>query len=212
MTVVQLANHELAVISPIQMSQDLLDQLNLLGPVGHIIAPNLYHYLFASEFKTHYPKAIFWAAPGLDLKKPDLPIDRIIEPQTTSLWDGLEMLYFDGVRILELSGFAALNEWVFFHPASRTLILTDTAFYFDEGFPWVTQFAAKLLRSYKNLQPSLLEKVATTETQKVKQSVEQILTWDFERVIVAHGTIVEQKGKARLKQGYEWFLSQSIYA
>jgi hypothetical protein len=32
------------------------------------------------------------------------------------------------------------------------------------------------------------------------------MLWDFERVIMAHGSIIEQDGKEKLKKGYESFL------
>ena len=51
MTVIRLANSELVVISPIQVDNETIARLNDIGDVSHIIAPNLYHYLFASNFK-----------------------------------------------------------------------------------------------------------------------------------------------------------------
>ena len=206
MTVIRLANDELAIISPIQASSGIIEQLSELGTVGHIIAPNLYHYLFAGEFKKLYPDAIFWAAPGLDARKPELLIDQVIGGNTRNLWTGLECLPFTGFRTLSLSGFDSLNECVFFHGDSRTLILTDAAFNFDEGFPMATRLISQVIGGYKSLSPSLLEKIATTDKAKVRQSVNQILNWDFDRVIMAHGSIVEQGGKEKFKQGYDRFL------
>ncbi len=210
MTVVRLANRGLAVISPIQLDNDIAQQLDKLGTVSHIIAPNLYHYLFASDFKAFYPQAIFWATSGMEVKKPELPINRTINNNTDDFPSNLQCVLFDGFRTLGLKGLDIVNEWVFFHPKSRTLILTDTAFHFDDNFPLITQFAARVIGGYKNLSPSLLEKVATTEKAKVKLAVQKILDWDFERVIMAHGSIIESQGKQRFKAGYESFLGQSI--
>lgn len=209
MTVIRLANSELVVISPIQVDSETIHQLNDIGDVSHIIAPNLYHYLFASNFKDIYPKAIFWAAPGLESKRPELNIDRIIQDKNSFL-DGVEYLLFDGFRTFTLSGFSLLNECVFFHLESHTLVLTDTAFNFDESFPLITQLATRAIGGYKNLSPSLLERFATKETDKVKQAVQKVLAWDFERVIVAHGSIIENDGKQRFREGYEWFLGTSL--
>lgn len=97
MTVIRLENGELAVISPIQVDNAESLELDKLGTVSHIIAPNLYHYLFASDFKAHYPQAIFWATSGMEVKKPELPIDRIISNDAQrfpgDLQCVLEMLY-----------------------------------------------------------------------------------------------------------------------
>jgi hypothetical protein len=76
-------------------------------------------------------------------------------------------------------------------------------FHFDESLSLRTQLVAQLLRSYKLLSPSRLDKLATTDKEKVKASVEKIFRWDFDRVIVAHGSIIETNGKQKLKEGYE---------
>ncbi len=105
---------------------------------------------------------------------------------------------------------ATLNEVVFYHPESKTLILTDTAFNFDRSFPWLTQLGAKIMGSYDTLQPSVLEKLVIEDKEKVQASVEKILSWDFQRVIMAHGSIVENDAKNQLKKGYEWFLNKNL--
>jgi hypothetical protein len=214
MTVIRLTGGELVVISPIQVSDDLVGELDELGTVEHIIAPNLYHHLFATEFKAAYPAATFWATAGLRAKKPELAIDQVIEANADSPrngpwngpWNGIERLFFDGFKTLSLSGPDPLDEWVFFHPASRTLLLTDTAFCFDQSFPWLTQLVTKVGGGYKNLSPSLLERISTTEKNKVRSAAQQVLRWDFDRVIMAHGSIVDQGGKEQFKRGYEKFL------
>ena len=210
MTVIRLENRELLVISPIQVSDEMLSQLGEIGVVKHMIAPNLYHHLFAANFKMLYPSATFWAVPGLEIKKPDLLIDQIIKDDKNELWSGIEYVFLDGFRTLGLNGFDSLNEYVFFHAASRTLILTDAAFHFDESFPILTQLVAKVIGGYKRLSPSLLERIATTEKKKLRKSIQQILRWDFERVIMAHGSIIEHNGKEKFKQGYEKFLGEAL--
>lgn len=210
MTAIRLANRDLAIISPIELDDATSTELDRLGIVRHIIAPNLYHYLFADNFKKHYPNATFWAAPGLDIKKPDLAIDRIIQGDASSLLDELEYVLFAGFRTLGLSGYDSVNECVFFHRASRTLILTDTAFHFDESYPAIVQLATRVLGGYKNLSPSLLERIATTDKEQVEKSAKKVLGWDFERVIMAHGSIIEHNGKQQFKQGYERFLGCAL--
>lgn len=204
MTIVRLNNNDLAIISPIQISQSIIQQLDQIGKVQHIIAPNLYHYLFAADFKQHYPKSIFWATPGLKEKEPDLPIDKILEAGQIPFLSQLNALFFDGFRTLVPSGAESLNEFVFLHPQTRTLILTDAAFNFDETFPLTTQIAARIGGAYKTLSPSWLEKMAISEKEKVKASVESVLKWDFDRVIMAHGAIVEAGGKQAFSDAYRF--------
>ena len=212
MTVIRLQNQEIAVISPICLTEELVAQLDQLGRVTFVIAPNLYHYFFVADFKTHYPSATLWAAPGLKEKRPELPIDYVIERTAVSasgseLWNYLEFVLFEGFRTLGSGGIDKLNECIFFHKATSTLIVTDTAFHFDESFPLLTRLAVKIGGGYKKLSPSMLEKIATKDKTKVRHSVDRVLKWDFERVIMAHGSVIEMHGKEKFQQGYEAFLS-----
>lgn len=209
MTIIRLEDR-LVIISPIQVSDELRSVLNELGRVSHVVAPNLYHYLFAANFKAAYPDATLWATPGLRAKKPDLAIDYDLTEGLDNPWNGIERLFFDGFKTLGTSGPEPLDEWVFYHTPSRTLILTDTAFCFDQSFPWLTQVVSRLGGSYDSLSPSLLERIATSDKATVKAAVQQVLSWDFDRVIMAHGSMVEKDGKAQLKQGYERFLGCSL--
>ncbi|MGB3514160.1 MAG: DUF4336 domain-containing protein [Microcoleaceae cyanobacterium] len=210
MTVVRLGNGELAVISPIEIDKEIFEQLKQMRNVKHIIAPNLFHYLFLSDFKNIYPEAKVYAVSGLKIKKPDLPIDLILDDNQYDFCGELEYLSFEGLNTFLPSGASPLNEYVFFHGKSKTLIVTDIAFYFDENFPLIMNLLTKIMGGYKKLRPSFLEQLGTKEKEKVKQSVLKILEWDFIRVIVAHGSIVEDDAKQKFKEGYEWFLEQSF--
>ncbi|ARV57759.1 hypothetical protein BZZ01_03125 [Nostocales cyanobacterium HT-58-2] len=209
MTVIRLTTNELIVISPIQSDNATIHKLNKIGKVAYIIAPNIYHHLFVSDFKSVYQKAQLWVTPGLASKRPNLYFDKVITNKEGNILDEVYYLLFDGFKVLDLSGPSIVNEFVFFHKKSRTLILTDTAFYFDESFSLKTRLAAQLLGAYKQLSPSLLDKLAITDKEKVRESVEKILRWDFDRVIMAHGSIIETNGKQKLKEGYEWVLKNT---
>jgi len=210
MTVIRFKNNELAVISPIQVDDETTEQLNRLGNVKYIIAPNLFHYLFLSNFKAIYPEAKVYAVSELKIKRPEILIDKTLKNNGNNFLGELEYLLFEGFKTFIPSGALPLNEYVFFHAESQTLILTDTAFYFDDSFPMTTILVSKLMGGYKKFRPSLLEQLATQEKDKVKQSVQKVLQWDFKRVIVAHGSIVEHDAKKQFKEGYEWFLGESV--
>ena len=210
MTVIRLTSGKLMVISPIGMDHATINELNKLGEVIYIVVPNLYHHLFVADFKLCYPRAKVWAVSGLERKRPDLQIDQIISDRTIHLIDGVEYLLVQGFNTLDTNGCSPLNECVFFHVKSRTLIVTDTVFHFDDQCSLSTKLIAKLLGAYNQLRPSLLEKFATQDKVKVKWSIQQLLTWDFERVIMAHGSIIEQGGKPQFQAGYEWFLEMPL--
>jgi hypothetical protein len=206
MTVIRLSQDKLVIIAPIQLQDETVDQLNQLGNVSDIIAPNLYHYLFLNQCKQRYPNAIVWATAGLQDKCPDLLIDQGLSNHTIQLLNGLEATQVAGFNTLDIKGYMPLDEWVFFHAKTRTLIITDLAFHFDRQSSPSAQLMSRVLGGYQQLRPSLLEKLATRDKEQVRQSLQPILAWDFDRVIMAHGSIIEQDGKRQFQRGYEWFL------
>lgn len=211
MTLIRLTNDKLMVISPIKMNEAIINQLNQLGEVSYIIVPNLYHHLFVADFKLYYPYAKIWAVSGLEHKRPDLPIDQIISEDKNFLLDGVKYVLVQEFNTLDIKGYSPLNECVFFHPQSRTLIVTDLVFHIDNQVASTTiNLLARILGAYNQLRPSLLEKFATKDKFKVKTSIQKILAWDFERVIMAHGSIIEQNAKSQFQAGYEWFLELSL--
>ena len=209
MTVIRLSNGELVLISPIDLDESHRPHLDALGTVRHIIAPNLFHHLFVDKVQTLYPDATVWGVDGLAEKRPDLKLDALVN-QPGSFSNELDYLPFIGFASILPQGIVQANETVFFHRSSRTLILTDTAYNFDQTSSIVIQLAARVLGGYNKLQPSRLEKLGTRDKAQVADSVRKVLAWDFDRVIPAHGSIVETDGKAAFQSGYEWFLGSAL--
>ncbi|NES70491.1 MAG: DUF4336 domain-containing protein, partial [Okeania sp. SIO2D1] len=125
MTVISLKNNELAVISPIKVDNKIIEQFKEIGNVKHIIAPNLFHHLFLSDFKNIYPQAQIYAVSGLKKKRPDISIDKILDDDEKYFGSKLEYFLFEGLNTFLLNGVSPLNEYVFFHGESKTLIVTD---------------------------------------------------------------------------------------
>jgi hypothetical protein len=54
------------------------------------------------------------------------------------------------------------------------------------------------------LAPSRMMRLSMRRKTVACAEIERILQWDFERVIVAHGDIVESGGKAALREAFAW--------
>jgi len=87
MTVVRLRNGGLLVHSPNRLTPEIEQQLASLGEVEHVLAPNLDHYLFVRDFKQRFPKARFYAAPGVAPKLPELRFDGLLQCGQTAPLD-----------------------------------------------------------------------------------------------------------------------------
>ena len=207
MTVIRLKDNSLLLISPIAIDAEIKQELDRLGTVSYLIAPNLFHYLYLSQCQEIYPQAKVYVPPGLKAKQPDLKIDKTFTQDDIQFDSELEYTLFAGFQVLIVTQIKVVNEIVFYHPSTKTLIITDSAFNFDDSFPLVTQLAARIIDSYQTLKPSWLEKVAVKDKELVKQSIAKILTWDFNRVIMGHGKIVETNAKQELAAGYQWLVS-----
>ena len=206
MTVVRLSNKSLVLISPIKIDSETRQQLDTLGTVKYLIAPNLFHYLYLPRCQQMYPRAETISPPGLANKKPELSVNKVFTEDLIEFKSELEYTLLAGFQVFVPPKIAVVNEVVFYHLASKTLIITDSAFNFDNTFPFVTQLATRVLGSYQVLKPSWLEKIAVKDKQQLRQSIDKILAWDFQRVIMAHGQIVDFEAKQQLTKGYQWLL------
>jgi hypothetical protein len=200
MTVMRLSGGHLLLHSPVALDAALRSELDALGSVRFAVAPNRVHHLHAGEVAGFYPEARLWVAPGLAQKRPDLVFEDVLGDEAPEPWRGeVDQTFFRG-RPYE-------NEVAFLHRPSRTLILCDLAFNFGARAAAPTRWLMKLLRSYGRLGPSTLDPWLIRDRRAARQSLERILSWDFDRVIVAHGDVLETGGHETLRRGYSWLLS-----
>src|SRR5262249_41002163 len=174
MTCIRLPDGRLFLHSPVKLGPVLRNSMDALGEVRAVVAPNKLHHLFLAEYITSYPRAIVYAAPRLTKKRPDLPFNGELgdEPQTE--WRGqIEQHLFRGAP--------PLNEVVFFHPATRTLILTDLAFNIPKEaakrsplFYWLWDVGRFGPHRFVRLR-------AIQDRQAARSSAEKILSWNFDR-------------------------------
>ena len=200
MSVIRLAGGRLLLHSPVALDPALREQLDALGRVCFAVAPNRVHHLYAGDVEKSYPGTRLWVAPGLERKRPDLVFEAILTDEAPAEWRGeVDQIFFRG-RPYE-------NEVAFFHRASRTLILCDLAFNFGRSAAAPTRLLMWMLRSYGHLGPSKLDPLLIRDRRAARESLERILAWDFDRVVVAHGDVQESGGREILRQGYAWLLS-----
>lgn len=207
MTVIRLSDNSLILISPIKIDSQTTQQLDSLGIVKYLVAPNLFHYLYLAHCQQIYPQAEIISPPGLSHKQPDLKLGRVLTQDQIEFNGELEYSFLEGFQAFVPPKIAIVNEVVFYHPGSKTLIITDSAFNFDNSFPTITQLAARVIGSYQVLKPSWLEKIAVKDKQTLKESIDRVLKWDFHRIIMAHGKIVESNAKSQLSKGYQWLIT-----
>jgi hypothetical protein len=194
--VIRLPAGGLWIHSPIPWTPALRAELAALGPVRHVVGPNRFHDECLREFQAEYPDAHYHAAPGLAADRRDLRF------APTPLGDTPVRDWLDPLDQHLIAGMPALNEVVFLHRASRTLILTDLAFNLGPPAPLLTQFALRLSGAWNRFTPSRTCKLLMRDRAAVRASLDRILAWDFDRILVGHGRNVDAGGQAALRDAF----------
>src|SRR5690242_13699475 len=122
MTVVRLATGDVWLHSPIAYDPALARTVSAIGPVRHLVSPNKIHYAHIREWKDAFPDAITWTSPGVrqraSARRIQVSFDRELSEDAPEEWR-------DCIVQTAIRG-RFMDEIVFFHRASKTLILADT--------------------------------------------------------------------------------------
>ncbi len=197
MTVIRLPGGGLWIHSPVRFEPATRAAVDALGPVRFLVAPNLMHHLHMKDWAAAYPEARVVALAELRRKQPELRID-------VELTDTPDAGYAEVISQQRLRGIPKVEELAFLHRPSRTLLLTDVAFHIRESRSWLTRTYLRLCGAYGRLAPTLLLKALVKDRAALRTSLESVLSWDFERVVVCHGVVLEHGGREALRDGFAW--------
>ena len=197
MTVIQLNDGGLWVHSPIPVSAKLKAQMDGLGPVRSVVAPNLAHHLFVNDFAVTFPNVRLYGTPGLIEKRPDLSGMQTLN-FASNLWaPELEFLLFEGMP--------KINETVWFHPHSASLILTDICQDWQGPLAWQARVWATVSGVRNQFDVPLLVRLLTQDKMAARASAEAVLRWPIARVLVSHHAVIEQNAKQMLFHAFRHF-------
>ncbi|MEE8435194.1 MAG: hypothetical protein V3S64_10445 [bacterium] len=199
MTAVVLPSGRVALHSPIRMTPEGMAALDALGQVAAILIPSSFHWSDARWYTERYPQAAVLAPGGAQAKlKSRLPV-------LSTLEDGWNGELAAGLARMPLNG-SKTHEHAFFHPASRTLILTDLVFNMGTGHGGLTRLLLRLNQAYGRFGPTrLLRWVFTSDKAALLASTRGLEQWDYDRVIMSHGDVLERGGKPAMAAAFaEW--------
>ena len=187
MAVFKLENGHLLVYSPVKLTESLQTELNSLGEVKYIIAPNPFHHLYVNAYLKAYPEASLYCTAKLIKKRPDLKDAIILRPEQKYPWSSsLQGLLLQSSH---------LDEYVLYHLESKTLVITDLMMNLPKGTNWKENFALNVLGVNGKPVVSRLVRLILGKHESVKRAIQEILTWDFDRIFLTHGSVIETDGK-----------------
>lgn len=196
MVVVRLGDGSLWLHSPVPIDEALSTELAALGPVAHVVAPCRFHDLFFAQAVARYPDATPWLAPGLAERNPALPAGQTLSVDPAPWGSDLEQHLVGGVP--------RLSETVFLHRASGTLLVADLMFHMVPS-NWQTSLLLWMVGAHSKLAVSRSVGLMTQDAKALSHSAGRILSWDFDRLIMAHGTLVERGAKAAVSEALARF-------
>jgi hypothetical protein len=195
MTVVKLSDGGLFVHSPVSLDDALRREVDALGEVRAVVAPSIFHHLSVGEWMRAYPRATFAACPGLEWKRPDLAFGVVLGDQPHPAWSAdLDQVYFSARRE---------NEVVFHHPKSKTFICADALLNLSGHDFASTRLVARLMG---NDAPGVghLERFMIRNRALARRQVDRILAWEFDKAVLAHGTLVRSGAREATRHAYAW--------
>lgn len=201
--VVQLPDGGLWVWSPIALSQDLKDEVEAIGRPSHLVSPNKLHHLFLQEWKTAFPAATLWGPASTIKKRSDLTFGPPLEDTPPPEWQNT----FDQTWV---RGSPLLDEIVFLHRETQTVILADMSENFSDAFlqaHW-SRWKRWIARPWgivegKGYAP-LEVRLSFINRSSLRTARDKILAWDAKRVIMAHGKWQESNGQRYLENAFKW--------
>nr|WP_302477382.1 DUF4336 domain-containing protein [Sphingomonas sp. ID1715] len=190
MTVVLLSNGELLLHSPIRFDRALADELRGLGKIRHLVSPNQFHYAHIAEWARAFPDAITWASPGVRrracARRANVMFVRDLGDKPPEEWEpDLDQTLFPG---------GYFKEFLFFHRASSTLIVTDAIINIElQKMPEPWRTATKISRMHAPRGglffgmrlPWLLHR---RKAAAVRATLRQ---WNPQRLLLSHGKCFE---------------------
>ncbi|MEB3340557.1 DUF4336 domain-containing protein [Okeania sp.] len=204
MTIVRLKNNKLWCHSPIELVPELKAKIDALGSVRHLISPNKIHYAHINSWAKAYPEAIAWGSPGVveraAKQKIEVNFDAFLDDEAPIDWsEDIEQLVFRGSRFMD--------EVVFFHRQSSTVILADLIENFE-----LNKISKKLHLLIKlagcnapnGKAPLDLQMTFWGRKDTASSCLQKMLKWETEKIILSHGKCYKENGKAELIRAFTW--------
>jgi hypothetical protein len=195
MTVARFADGRLWIHSPVRFGPEVREQIAALGEVAWIVAPNNAHHLFMNKCKQAFPDARLVGAPGLADKRPDLANLHTLEETIDPAWAA------DLEQVL-VRGLPFINETMWFHKASATLIATDILQCWCGHLDWRTAAYARVTGVRKHLDVPRTVRLLIRDKRAAAASAAAVLRWPFTRVVTAHNAIVEHDAHAAVAAAF----------
>jgi glyoxylase-like metal-dependent hydrolase (beta-lactamase superfamily II) len=189
-TVIRLASGSLIIHSTAPFRDADVAQIQSLGAPGWLVDSMLRHDTFSKEGRAAFPDIPYLVPEGFAdaaalRAQPILP--------APAEWAG-------EVEVLRIDGMPKVEEHVFLHAASRTLIVADLVFNFAPAAGWTSFFRRALMGVKEQPDSARLYPLQVKDRAAYARSISRLFAWDFDRIITGHDRPVPTNGKKLLAE------------
>lgn len=193
-TAIQLSSGEVLIHSTAPFRNKAIEEIREIGEVAWITDPMLDHDTFSKQGAAAFSNAVFLAPEGFASldgvdQRPLLPSPVEWEPD---------------IEVLLIEGAPSFSEHVFFHKPSKTLIVCDLLLNFPDVVSiWEGMLLRLGLGPYRAPGTSRRLKLAIKDKAAFRNSIEQVMKWDFESVVVGHGEPILQDARVNAYRAFQ---------
>lgn len=179
---------QLMLQSPFIPQPEILEQIQQLGEVTAIVVPTIFHDTFLQEVIQTFPKANYYTVAGAEKHLRDQVSNHPIHALADSHWN-------DILTPLPLAGMPKVNECLFYHQPSKSLLVSDLFFNIENlDGSWLNLFA-RMMGFADSPSPSRLFKAMIKDKVAFSNSLEEIAQLDFDQILTSHFNTVNTGGK-----------------
>ena len=190
-TVVRLASGKLVIHSTAPFTAGDIQRLRELGEPGWLLDGTLFHDSFAKEGCRAFERVPYLAPAGFP---------SVAEVQTRPLFPPPPE-WASELEVFPLAGMPKVQEHVFFHRPSRTLIVCDCLFNLGtSASAWSRFFVRHVMQLRNGIGMSFFFRLMIKDRVAFKESVRPILACEFGRIVVGHGDIITQDAQRVLRE------------
>lgn len=183
--------------SPVALTDAVRAEVTALGDVRFLVAPNHLHHMALPDWAETFPDAEVHGAPGVAAKRPELRLAATLSDAPGPWADRIEQVLLAN-RISD--------EVVFFHRASGTVLVCDLIQHLPRGWfsGWRAVVARLDLMAADRPEVPRKFRLALGRGEVVRAAVGRILAWPSDKVVIAHGPVIEHAARDTLKRCFRW--------
>jgi Domain of unknown function (DUF4336) len=196
-TVVRFSDGALWVHSPCPPTDSVCAALDALGDVRWIVVPNRFHHLQTPATAARYPKARVVGPKSVQLRNPYVSLAMGAD-------DPAYVRSTPELTPIQLRGVPFLEETVFFHAASGSLIAADLLISCCARDHWTWRMAARIWGRYGKVRTPPDVRMKTRASTAVAESIAQMRALPIQQILVAHADPITDRPVQRLAEAWEF--------